>query len=54
MRSRRSLEPVEDDLLPLNGNDPYAYLKNVLERMPTQPNSRIDELLPHRWAPIAA
>jgi len=23
----------------------------VLERLPTQPASRIDELLPHRWAP---
>jgi transposase len=38
----------------LNGHDPYAYLKDVLKRLPTQPNSRIDELLPHRWAPIAA
>jgi len=35
----------------INGHDPYAYLKDVLERLPTQPNSRIDELLPHRWAP---
>ena len=33
----------------LNGRDPYAYLKDVLERLPTQPASRIDELLPHRW-----
>ena len=33
----------------LNGNDPYAYLKDVLERLPTQPASRVDELLPHRW-----
>ena len=35
----------------LNGHDPYAYLKDVLERLPTQPNSRIEELLPHRWRP---
>jgi transposase len=35
----------------LNGLDPYAYLKDVLERLPTQLNSRIDELLPHRWRP---
>ena len=35
----------------MNGHDPYAYLKDVLERLPTQPNSRIDELLPHRWTP---
>ena len=33
----------------LNGHDPYAYLKNVLERLPTQPASRVRELLPHRW-----
>ena len=33
----------------LNGHDPYLYLKDVLERLPTQPASRIEELLPHRW-----
>jgi len=33
----------------LNGHDPWAYLKDVLGRMPTQLNSRLDELLPHRW-----
>jgi transposase len=33
----------------LNGHDPYAYLRDVLERLPTQPARRIDELLPHRW-----
>jgi len=38
----------------LNGHDPYAYLKDVLTRLPTQPNNRIDELLPHRWAPALA
>lgn len=35
----------------LNGHDPYAYLRDVLERLPTQPASRVDELLPHRWSP---
>ena len=35
----------------LNGHDPYAYLKDVLERLPTQPASRVEELLPHRWRP---
>ena len=35
----------------LNGHDPYAYLRDVLERLPTQPASRIEELLPHHWAP---
>ena len=34
----------------LNGHDPYAYLRDVLERLPTQPDRRIAELLPHRWA----
>ena len=33
----------------INGHDPYAYLKDVLERLPTQPASRVAELLPHRW-----
>src|SRR3984957_17381878 len=35
----------------LNGHEPYRYLKDVLERLPTQPASRIEELLPHRWTP---
>lgn len=35
----------------INGHDPYAYMKDVLERLPTQPASRIGELLPHRWQP---
>ena len=35
----------------LNGHDPYAYLKDVLTRLPTQPASRIAQLLPHRWQP---
>ncbi len=33
----------------LNGLDPYAYLRDVLERLPTQPASRVEDLLPHRW-----
>jgi transposase len=37
----------------LNGHDPWAYLKDVLTRLPTQPNGRIDELLPHLWTPPA-
>ncbi len=35
----------------LNGHDPHAYLKDVLERLPMHPASRIEELLPHRWQP---
>jgi transposase len=38
----------------LNGHDPYAYLRDVMERLPTQPASRIQELLPHRWQPQVA
>jgi hypothetical protein len=30
----------------LNGLDPLAWLKDTLEKLPTWPNSRIDELLP--------
>lgn len=30
----------------LNGVEPMAWLTNVLEKLPTWPNSRIDELLP--------
>ena len=37
----------------LNGADPWVYLRDVLTRLPTQLNSRIDELLPHRWKPAA-
>jgi transposase len=33
------------------GHDPHAYLKDVLTRLPTHPNLRITELLPHRWRP---
>jgi transposase len=36
----------------LNGHDPYRYLKDVLERLPTQPASRIGELLPHCCEPL--
>ena len=34
----------------LNAHDPYAYLKDVLQRLPTHPANRIDEPLPHLWA----
>ena len=36
----------------LNGHDPWAYLKDVLERLLTHPNNRIGELLPHRWSTV--
>ncbi len=35
----------------LNGHDPYAYLQDVLTRLPTHKARDIDQLLPHLWAP---
>ena len=35
----------------LNGHEPWAYLKDMLTRLPTQLNRRIEELLPHKWRP---
>ena len=35
----------------LNGIDPFAYLKDLLTRLPTQPAYTIQELLPHCWKP---
>ena len=34
-----------------NGNDPHAWLSDVLERLPTTKDRDIDSLLPHRWVP---
>ena len=33
----------------LNGHDPYAYLSDVLTRLPTHKTSQVGELLAHRW-----
>ncbi|WP_245153833.1 IS66 family transposase [Allopusillimonas ginsengisoli] len=38
----------------LNGHDPYAYLKDVLNHLPTYKASQIDQLLPHNWQPATA
>jgi transposase len=35
------------------GLDPFAYLRDVLSRVSTHPNSRIEELMPQRWKPAA-
>jgi hypothetical protein len=35
----------------LNGHDPWAYLKDVFERLPTLKQRDIDQLLPHNWRP---
>jgi len=31
-----------------------AYVRDILERLPTQRASRLDKLLPHRWQPDAS
>ena len=36
----------------MNGHDPYAYLKDVLTRLPTQKASALAELLPHYWVSV--
>jgi transposase len=36
------------------GVEPFAYLRDVLDRVSTHPHSRIDELLPDRWAQLKA
>ncbi len=37
----------------LNGLDPYAYLSDVLRRLPLHKVTELEDLLPHRWAPEA-
>lgn len=37
----------------INGHDTYVCLKEVLERLPTQPVSSIRELPPYRAAPAS-
>jgi hypothetical protein len=31
--------------------DPFAYLRDVFERISAHPATRLDELLPDRWTP---
>jgi len=38
----------------VNGINPEAYLADVLLRVQTHPNSRLDELLPHEWKRLLA
>jgi transposase len=37
-----------------HGHDPFVYLRDVLERLPTLPKERVSELLPDRWTPANA
>jgi transposase len=36
----------------MHGIDPYAWLKDVLTRLPLHPINKINELLPHNWKPL--
>jgi hypothetical protein len=38
----------------MNGHDPYAYLRDVMARLPMQRANRIQDLLPHRWQSTTA
>ena len=38
----------------LNGHDPWAYLKDVFERLPTLKQRDLEQLLPHNWRPANA
>ena len=38
----------------LNRIEPYAYLKDVLHRLPQHPINRLGELLPFNWKPATA
>jgi hypothetical protein len=37
-----------------HGHDPFAYLLDVLARLPDHPMDRLSELLPDRWSPPSA
>ncbi len=37
-----------------HGHDPFAYLRDVLGRLPALPKERLQELLPGRWSPLKA
>ena len=37
-----------------HGHDPFAYLRDVLERLPALPKEQLAELLPDRWTPTRA
>jgi transposase len=33
----------------IHGIDPFAYFRDVLERLPSHPINQIQDLLPHNW-----
>jgi transposase len=38
----------------VNGYDPYRYLEDILERLPTHPARCIGKSLPHTWTPATS
>ena len=38
----------------LNGTDPFAYFRDVLERVSSHPADKIDELLPSNWKKLSS
>ena len=34
-----------------NGINPLAYLTDVLGKIGSHPNAKLDDLLPHKWSP---
>ena len=38
----------------LNWHDPWAYLKDVFERLPTLKNRDLAQPLPHNWRPAGS
>jgi transposase len=37
-----------------NRVEPFAWFRDVLSRVATHPVSRVAELLPHNWTPLAS
>ena len=37
----------------LNGHDPWAYMKDLFERLPTLKQRDLAQLLPHNWQPAS-
>ena len=37
----------------LNGINPFVWFRDVLQRIPTHPINKIEDLLPHNWRPLS-
>jgi hypothetical protein len=56
IRHSPALGVIREDQWPrsLSLSQRHLYLKDVLARLPTQPASRLEQLLPHRWQTSSA